>query len=341
MLTFAEYCLQRDWEVDLFWKEDKSIEKAKQRFDLKLDGLNINSSIYKRFGSDASHMDKIINRFKLPNYDLIFYLSDGSIPNLHAKQNWLHFQAPFQIKGDKFWTQQKLSHINKVICNSNLTKSFIDKSFNINANIIYPPVSVHDFHVSNIDNENIILNVGRFDQIMNAKRQDILIETFKKMIDNGLEDWWLIFAGGLQHNEDQLLRLREMAVGYPIDFHINIAHEEIVSWYHRSHIYWHAAGYEIDDSKQPEKVEHFGISIVEAMAAGCIPMVYPSGGVKEIITDKKNGYYWKSSDQLSKMTQNIIDNLGKEEHIIEAASKRSHEFSKEAFFKKVDDLLER
>lgn len=339
MLTFAEYCLQRGWKVEIFWHEIETIKEAEQRFNLNLEGIKLSPKMHLRFSSDSSYADKIAKRFLLSTYDLIFYLSDGSIPSLHAKRNWLHFQVPFQLDGKHFWTQQKLSKINRVICNSKFTKKFIDKSFNIDSEVIYPPVSVDDFHAPEVHNEKIILSVGRFDQIMNAKRQDVLIEAFKQMVDDGLEDWWLILVGGQQHNDQELLKLREMSMGYPIDFHVNAPYEELLSWYHRSTFFWHAAGFGIDDNKEPDKVEHFGISVVEAMAAGCIPLVHNSGGLREIIRDKKTGYFWETKEQLVSQTVNMIENLDKENHVVEAARARAQKYSKEAFFKELEERL--
>ena len=40
------------------------------------------------------------------------------------------------------------------------------------------------------------------------------------------------------------------------------------------------------------RVEHFGISVVEAMAAGAVPLAVGKGGVGEIITPGENGILW-------------------------------------------------
>ncbi len=339
LLTFVEYCLQRGWQVDLFWPDFNIISKAKDRFNLKLDGCKLNDKAYKRFSTSSSYFDKIVNYFFLKKYDLIFYLSDGSIPYLNAKQNWLHFQIPMNLDGKGFWTQKKLSKINRIICNSHFTKSFIDKSFSVDSTVVYPPVSVHNFINTDIKKENIILNVGRFDQVFESKRQDILIRNFKKMVDNGLEGWQLVFVGSNSHNETDLLKLRELGVGYPINFEVNVSYSELLSWYHRSSIYWHGAGFEIDEQNHPDKTEHFGMTIVEAMASKCITIAYNKGGVSEIIQDKINGYLWENETQLREMTKNMINSLGKEEKTVHNGVERAMLFSKEIFFAELEKLF--
>jgi len=339
MLTFVEYCLQRGFETDIWWDKKETIDQASQRLNLKLDKLNLCPQMYYWLQVDASYLNKLQRLLNQLKYDLIFWLSDGSVPLLHGKQNWLHFQVPFQVNGNGLKIQYKLSKINHILCNSKFTKNFIDKSFNIKSEVLYPPVDVHQFITKPKEKKSIILSVGRFDQILNAKRQDILIEVFKQMCDKGLENWELVLVGGLQHNQDQFLQLEKMAINYPIRLLPNLDWLKLLDLYKQATIYWHGTGYGVDDQKTPEKVEHFGMSIVEAMAAGCIPIAYDIGGVKEIIQDKENGYLWKTKEQLAKMTFNMINILAKENDIVAKAQKRSLDFSKERFFMQLDNLL--
>jgi glycosyltransferase involved in cell wall biosynthesis len=340
MLTFAEYCLACNHEVELFWKDKEIVTQATDRFALKLDNLQVNSRLYTSFTADASYASKIFKSLKLPNYDLLFYLSDGSIPRLNARNNWIHFQVPFQLDGTDFNTQQKLTHIKKIICNSDFTRDFIGKSFHVRAETIYPPVSIHEFDDTDLSSkENIILSVGRFDQILNAKRQDVLIQAFKKLVDDGLTNWSLFLVGGLKENDDFLLELRKEAIDYPIEIIPNIKHQDLISLYKKAKIYWHAAGFEIEDDKQPSKVEHFGMSIVEAMAAGCISVVSQKGGIKEIITDKEDGYFWNDLNQLISITSNLVNTQEKQKQLINKARQRAKDFSKERFFTKLDQLF--
>jgi len=57
-------------------------------------------------------------------------------------------------------------------------------------------------------------------------------------------------------------------------------------------------------------MEHFGITPVEAMAAGCVPIVYRGGGLTETVT-KDSGFTWKTIDELIKPFKNKHNrNLG-------------------------------
>src|SRR5262249_50084737 len=48
-----------------------------------------------------------------------------------------------------------------------------------------------------------------------------------------------------------------------------------------------------------ELVEHFGIATVEAMAAGCVPLVVDRGGQSEIVRDTVDGVRWRELEQLT------------------------------------------
>jgi len=67
-----------------------------------------------------------------------------------------------------------------------------------------------------------------------------------------------------------------------------------------------------DVTLEPEKFEHFGITIVEAMSAGLIPVVLRHGGPSEIITDGEDGFLIGTVDELREKTHGIITMSKKE-----------------------------
>ena len=69
-------------------------------------------------------------------------------------------------------------------------------------------------------------------------------------------------------------------------------------------IFWSATGYGIGDD-QPWNAEHFGMTTVEAMAGGCVPVVIDKAGQREIITPDVDGFRWSTPQQLMSQTERV------------------------------------
>ena len=368
-LTVAEILLKNGYQVDLFWSGDQDlIQKATQRFSLNLDGLNLVNDVFQikpkniDLISDQQHLSKLINRslstkkitqrisnfvskFKATkNYDLFFYLGDGSIPLLFAKKNFLHVQVPFvnnNALSKKLINKTKLLLFSKIICNSIFTSTFYQDLPSSKIKVLYPPVDVDKFTVSD-KKEKIILSVGRFDNILNAKKQDILIDAFKKMSQEGITDWKLYLVGGSLSQPDQnsyLKYLQEKAQDLPIEFMVNPSFDQLKDIYAKSTIYWHAAGFGVDQELQPQNTEHFGMTVVEAMASGLVPVVIAKGGIPEIISDAVDGYLWTTVDELVFKTKSLISSSSDIDKMSKEAMIKCQQFSKSNFEVQLLNLL--
>jgi len=329
MLTLVVYLLSQGWKIDLIWDQPNIVKKIRERFGFDLDKVNF-----------IFNPKNLIEKLKLTkNYDLVFWLSDGSVPLLFGKNNILHFQVPFRnINGKSLLNKIKLSRINNIVCNSSFTKEVIDKEFGINSRVIFPPIDVDSF--SPAKKENSIIYVGRFSQLLQAKRQDILIKVFKKMIDSGLKNWKLILTGAVDiGGDDYYQELLKMAKNYPIQVIKNPDFQTVKKLYAQSKIFWSASGYGIDEQKEPQKVEHFGMTIVEAMVSGCIPLVVEKGGAKEIIIDQENGFFWETEDQLIEVTKKILDDEKLLEEIQGKVIESGRRFSVENFTNKFNEII--
>lgn len=321
-ISVADVLSRHGYKVDIAWRDATLIKQIETRFGMKTKDLRVVPDINK--GRD---------------YDVCFWVSDGSVPLLYARKNILHFQIPFRHNQvGNLMNRMKFFRINKVICNSNFTKSFIDRSFGINSDVLYPPVDVSSFKPKK--KEKIILYVGRFSELTQAKRQDVLIESFKKLYDSGSRDWKLVLAGGVEVGVgDYLSKLKEMSIGYPITFLPSPKFSELVALYGRAKFFWSAAGYEIDSQKEPKKVEHFGITLVEAMSAKCVPLVYDAGGHREIVSTGENGILWKSTSELIKHTKSLIKDTSDYRDLASRAQSDSENFSKTSFEQKILSFL--
>ena len=73
--------------------------------------------------------------------------------------------------------------------------------------------------------ENIILSVGRFDNILNAKKQDVLIDAFRTLVvREKIDNWKLVLIGGSllePKNNSYLQYLEKKAANLPVEFIVN------------------------------------------------------------------------------------------------------------------------
>jgi glycosyltransferase involved in cell wall biosynthesis len=262
---------------------------------------------------------------------LCFWVSDGSIPLLRARNNILHFQFPFKdVGGKNMLNRMKFMRINSVVCNSKFTKKFIDKEYGVKSKVIYPPVDTKSFKPGK--KEKLIIYIGRFSQLTQNKGQDVLVEVFKKFYDEGYKDWKLVLAGGVEIGvDDYVENLRKESEGYPIEILESPEFKVIKSLYSKATLFWSAAGFGVDESKEPTRVEHFGIALVEAMAAGCVPVAFSAGGPKEIISSGKNGVLWKKRKELLEITEKYSGNSRLLKSVSKEAVARSKVFSYKSF----------
>jgi len=329
ILTLASHLSKKE-RVEIFWN-NASIKAPLSKF-LKIDLSKT------RFTRNIFE-ERNINRFlTTKSYDLVFILSDGSIPLSFAKKNILHFQVPFIMDKISRLNRIKLKNYKYVVTNSYFTKKFIDKSFNVNSRVIYPPVDIDTF--SPKSKEKIILSVGRFgNNQLHVKKQEVLIEVFKELYKTK-NDWKLYLVGQAKKKDQSYLRqLRKISSGYAIRIIENAPRHELKDLYSKSAIYWHATGFGEDELKSPQKMEHFGISTVEASASGAVPIVINLGGQKEIITNKKDGLLWSTKTQLLQQTLELIDDRKRFVKLSQNAIKNSKRFSKEVFVKKYEELI--
>lgn len=336
MMTIAQ-CLSQDHQVSLFWNNRHDLEELTERFFLDVTNISLKKNI---FAPTVSFVERSRETKK---YDVIIFLSDGSIPVVLSKKLFLHIQQPLEmIPQLSVKNKLKLSRVNGIFYNSEFTKSFNEKLFKqVKSSIIYPPVQIL---AKEVPKENIILHVGRF-RVKNVgledfKKQGVMLDAFKEMVDQGLTGWKFVLAASVKKaDEEKFHMLQERAKGYPIHFLVNKNNEALWESYNKAKIYWHASGYGEDLEKHPEFAEHFGISTVEAMGAGAVPVVINSGGQKEIVTDGKNGLLWDTIGELQAKTTQLMEEPTLLQSLSKKAQLRAKDFSKEVFCDAIKNLV--
>ncbi|MBP9818070.1 glycosyltransferase [Candidatus Shapirobacteria bacterium] len=207
--------------------------------------------------------------------------------------------------------KQRLTQFDKIFVTSEYTQSWVKKYWQQGSALLYPPVT--PVTPKPTIKKNSIFSVGRFFVAGHNKKQDIMISAFKQLCDSGLKGWELHLAGGLNQepaSQQYFLQLQKSSINYPIYLHPNKSRSVVEKLFLESKIYWHAAGFGLDKNRYPERFEHFGITPVEAMSAGCIPLVYNGGGLTEVIKQASlnhSMHTFNTLDELVTLTQNLIN----------------------------------
>ena len=325
VLTLAGHW-SKTHDVSIFWNDFTIIKKAQERFQLDLSKVHVVPNIFQ-------NEPLITKLFSSSQYDLIFSLSDGSVPFSCASKNILLFQAPFLHISYPLWKRMRYQAI---IVYSEFAKRMIDPSVGKYATVIYPPIDPMAF--TSKKKTKTILSVGRFSSFFQVKKQEVLIDIFCEGVKKDiLKNWSLVLAGGLLPSDKKYFEMLQVKTeGLPIELLPNCSFEKLKEEYERASIYWHGAGY---GETNPERMEHFGITTVEAMASGCIPIVYNAGGQPEIIDHGKNGYLWNTKEECLKYTKNIIHSEKLRKELQSRAITTSRMFSSDNFCQRFDDLL--
>jgi len=143
--------------------------------------------------------------------------------------------------------------------------------------------------------------------------------------------WRLILAGGSHGDNPYLRQVRQFLAdnpGLPVELRVNITAAELQELYRRASLFWHFCGLGQND---PALVEHFGMTVAEAMQSGCIPLVFDGGGMREIVRSAENGYLFSSVVELAGTTVRLFNEPALRAGLAAAAWSAGKGFSKEAF----------
>jgi glycosyltransferase involved in cell wall biosynthesis len=219
------------------------------------------------------------------------------------------------------------------IVNSHFTHDVLLRHHGIASTVIQPPI---DDFLHPAPKEKIILSAGRFFRgLYNDKRYDVMIKAFRTLTERRPDHGWEYWLAGSCSNDTSAQRhldeLKKLADGLPIVFHVNPSYAFLTECYNRSSLFWHAAGYGINEETQPERMEHFGMTTVEAMSARSVPIVYGGAGQREIVVPGTSGFFWSTPGELVSRTLALMDTPAMIETVADNARRRFADFSYSRF----------
>ena len=281
-------------------------------------------------------------------YDLFINQEHVTFIRPHSRRSILVCEVPPVKRPIHYKTLSRLlldltgKTYDTIVVNSHFTKKWAEKYYRKKATILYPPIDTQSFVPS--AKEHIILSVGRFSTVLHSKKQLEMIRTFKKLYTNQeLKGWEYHLVGALggdPNDKEYFSECKKESEGYPVCFHVNAPFDVLKELYGKSKTFWHATGLGENESSHPELMEHFGMTTVEAMSAGCVPVVINKGGQPEIVKDESNGFLFENEKELAEYTLRLLKDEALWRKMSESCIRRSQEFSLEYFELRLKEILQ-
>lgn len=237
---------------------------------------------------------------------------------------------------DNAWT----ATYDTFLANSRFTADWVERLWGVPSRVLHPPVQMSDVITSG---ERRVLSVGRFfdPTFGHCKKQNVLMDAWERLEDaEELGGWSLQMIGGADGaSRDFVLDLRRRARGRRVDIAVNAPRTVLLDALASASILWHAAGHGEDAEVHPDRFEHFGIAVVEAMSAGIVPVVHAAAGPIEIVRDGIDGRWWRTVDELVEITRELTEDADLRSRMSRAASERAAVYSSAAFSTMLDGVL--
>ncbi|MBL7488627.1 glycosyltransferase [Frankia sp. AgB1.9] len=227
-----------------------------------------------------------------------------------------------------------LDRYDVVMANSDFTRTWIRRMWRNEADVLYPPIQVERLRPAPV-REKSIITVGRFfaPGLGHAKRQLEMVQWFAELHNAGaLPGWTLHVVGGMEDSQQNYVeQVRAAGAGLPVELHPNAPRPEVERLLSTASVFWSATGWGEDERRKPWTAEHFGMTTVEAMAGGCVPVVIDRAGQREIVRHSIDGFRWTEPEQLMSFTRRLAAEEGLRSRLAEEAVERAQLFSDEAF----------
>ena len=221
-----------------------------------------------------------------------------------------------------------------VMANSEYTRGWIDRLWDIDADVLFPPIQVQRLHPA-AEREKAVITVGRFfaPGLGHGKRQLEMVEQFAAASRAGrLPGWRMHVLGGMEDSQRGYVeQVRAAGAGVPVEVVVNAPRTQVEDLLSTASVFWSATGLGEDEQARPWASEHFGMTTVEAMAGGCVPVVIDRAGQKEIVREGVDGFRWDSTEQLVERTVRLAGDEPLRARMAASAHLRAQEFSEDAF----------
>lgn len=219
-----------------------------------------------------------------------------------------------------------------IMVNSTWTNNHISQVWNTQVNTVYPPCNTEKMEKLGLDNKDssMIISISQFRPEKNHQLQlesvKLLLDLLKENQRNIAPKLYLI--GSCRNSDDEarvndLKKLcKEMQIEEFVEFKVNIEYDEMEKLIEKASIAIHTM-----------LNEHFGISVVEFLAAGLLTLTHNSGGPKiDIIDESRTGFLATNAEEFAQTLFKILSLPESESQAIRLKARSSvGRFSQQSF----------
>lgn len=250
-------------------------------------------------GFSVKEIFKIYNVIRNGNYDVVhihgfFYYYALAVYLLHKRVKFVYTIHSDAYRESTIWDRRimllkrkafKMDYIRPITISKESKRSF-SEFYGLDSTLIYNgiPDYTYDTNVHKLtayrftDKTRVFLHSGR---ITEAKNQIVLVKAFNRLISEG-DDVVLLIAGQKQ----------DMQIWTEIEPYLN---ERIIYLGERNDVRDLLS--EADAFCLPSIWEGMPVTLLEALATGCIPICSPVGGIPEVIINRENGLLSSGSSE--------------------------------------------
>lgn len=234
---------------------------------------------------------------------------------------WSKYYKPYYLLTQKF--VDKIGDENVVlVANSKFIRDSLKNRFGKDSTVIYPPVDVEMFN-NDVTKEQQVLTISRYSPEKNLE--------FAIDVLNNIDTRYIVIGNTKTRvNElyyDNLIsKIKDCKSREKIFLMKNIERSKVIEKLKRSKVYFHASP------------ETFGISVVESIAAGCIPIVPDNSAHKETVPFDDLRYKPDSKNDAQEKIRKAIS--GDYDDLLNSLKNSVSIYSKQNFKKSITSLIE-
>ncbi len=279
--------------------------------------------LYQRLVYHQSHLRKAFSTRR--DFDLLLGTQDiGYVPSVNVPvvqycyfpEYFSHLEANpssplwrlYYWPASRFY-KNRVGRVSRLLATSDYTRGFVRLRWGRDSETLYPPCPTELYSSLKRPREDLIITIGR---VVPEKRMHLFVEMARR-----LPKYQFVVIGSIEGESPYFKSLKREA---PTNVSFVLSPlRKVRDILASSKVYVHCA-----------QGEHFGITIVEAMAAGCVPVVHDSGGPTEIVSNDV-GFRWREVEEAINQISRLLQDDTLRERLSAAAAVHASNYSPESF----------